>query len=547
MAEDDPSETGRAPDSLGSRDDPATRLPEELEAAVYDILFQAPGTEQEEAVDRLCSRHAEHEEELRRLVALVRGGSRTLGGDAELDEARPGSMVGPYKIVQKIGEGGFGAVFLAEQREPIERQVALKLLLPGMDSRQILLRFEAERRALARLDHPNIARVLDAGKTERGHPYFVMEYVPGVPITRYCDEHRLPLRARLELFLQVCSAVQHSHQKGILHRDLKPSNLLVTLVEGEPRTKVIDFGVAKALTAPLTEATLQTEVGRLLGTPEYMSPEQAEMSPLDVDTRTDIYSLGVLLYELLTGCLPFSSEDLRSKGFGEVRRLLREVDPPTPSRRLGRDPEAATRAAARSGTSAPALLEHLRGDLDWIVQKATDKDRTRRYESVGGMAEDLQRFLDGQPVLARPPSASYRLRKLWRRRRGEFVGAAVALVSLVGGLVASLLLWLDADHNWRLAQQKEGEARQHAEDARRNLETAERNAAEASRNAAEASRNATRAEEAAAEARSNLADYERLADLVLLDRAVAAADQELWPELPARLPAIDAWLGARAS
>ena len=344
---------------------------------------------------------------------------------------RPFEAIGPYRLLQRIGAGGMGEVWLAEQTRPVHRQVALKLIKAGMDTAHVVRRFEAERQALAVMAHPAIAQVFDAGVTVEGRPYFVMEYVPGEAIKAYCNRHQLSTRQRIDLFLQVCDGVHHAHQKGIIHRDLKPSNILVTLQNDRPVPKIIDFGLAKATTQLLTERTLLTEFGAMIGTPEYMSPEQAGMTGLDIDTRTDVYSLGVILYELLTGLLPFDSTALREKGLDEIRRTIREVDPPRPSTRL--TTLAATTLTARpSGMAVADLARQLRGDLDWITLRALEKDRARRYGSVSDLAEDLRRHLDNQPVLASPPSTVYRMSKFVRRHR---VGVAVA-VSLIALLVA---------------------------------------------------------------------------------------------------------------
>jgi non-specific serine/threonine protein kinase/serine/threonine-protein kinase len=313
----------------------------------------------------------------------------------------PVEIIGPYRLIRRVGEGGMGEVWLAEQTQPIRRQVALKIIKAGMDTAQVVARFGAERQALAVMNHPAIARVFDAGATPQGRPYFAMEYVRGESITAYCDKQKLPLRERIDLFLQVCDGVQHAHQKGIIHRDLKPSNILVAVQDDRAVPKIIDFGVAKATTLQLTDHTLQTEYGALVGTPEYMSPEQAEMTGLDIDTRTDVYALGVVLYELLTGALPFDSKTLRAKPLDEIRRTIREVDPPRPSTRVtttspmkNTDDDRAVRAASAS---------ELRGDLDWITMRALEKDRTRRYGSASDFAADLRRHLNYLPVLASPP------------------------------------------------------------------------------------------------------------------------------------------------
>jgi WD40 repeat protein len=342
----------------------------------------------------------------------------------------PGTVLGRYKLLEQIGEGGFGIVFLAEQQEPVRRQVAVKVLKPGMDSRQVIARFEAERQALALMDHPNIARVLDAGATASGRPYFVMELVRGVPITESCDLNRLPVRERLGLFVSVCRAVQHAHQKGIIHRDLKPSNVLVTLHDGVPVAKVIDFGIAKALGQRLTDKTLFTGFAQMVGTPLYMSPEQAEMSGLDVDTRTDIYSLGVLLYELLTGTTPVDRERLREASYDELRHLIREEEPPRPSTRLSTLGPAATAVSAQRQSDPKRLSQLVQGELDWIVMKALEKDPGRRYETASSLAADVERYLHDEPVQACPPSAWYRFGK-WARRHKAALGTATAAASLL--------------------------------------------------------------------------------------------------------------------
>jgi serine/threonine protein kinase len=321
-----------------------------------------------------------------------------------------GAVIGPYKLMEQIGEGGFGLVFVAEQQKPVKRRVAIKVIKPGMDSRDVIARFEAERQALALMDHPNIARVLDAGTTDSGRPYFVMELVHGVPITDYCDRNQLTPRERLELFVFVCQAVQHAHQKGIIHRDLKPSNVMVMLHDGEPVVKVIDFGVAKALHQHLTEKTIYTHFAQMIGTPLYMSPEQAEMSGLDIDTRSDIYSLGVLLYELLTGTTPFDKQRVAKAAYDELIRMIREEDPPKPSTRLSQSTESLPAVAAHRRIEPARLSKMFRGDLDWITMKALEKDRTRRYETASGLAADILRYLHDEPVEASPPSAGYRLK-----------------------------------------------------------------------------------------------------------------------------------------
>jgi len=379
----------------------------------------------------------------------------------ELDS--PGTIVGRYKLVQKIGEGGFGMVFLAEQEQPVRRRVALKIIKAGMDTKEVIARFEAERQALALMDHPNIAKVHDAGATENGRPYFVMELVQGVPITDYCDQCNLTTQERLELFITVCQTVQHAHQKGIIHRDLKPSNVLVTMQDGRPSPKIIDFGVAKAINQRLTEHTLITAFAQMVGTPMYMSPEQAELSPLGVDTRSDIYSLGVLLYQLLTSTTPFDAKRLKTAAYDELRRIIREEEPPRPSVRLGTlDGESATTVAGHHRTDSRHLIQTVRGDLDWIVMKAIEKDRTRRYETANGLAMDVQRHLGNEPVVARPPSRWYEFQKTVRRHKFGFAMAATVVAAMAVGLTAALVGFARAsrerDRAERLALE---ETRQH--------------------------------------------------------------------------------------
>src|SRR5262245_35832769 len=354
----------------------------------------------------------------------------------------PGTAVGPYKLIEEIGEGGMGTVYLARQTEPVRRLVALKVIKAGMDSGQVLARFEAERQALALMDHPNIAKVLDAGATPAGRPYFAMELVKGVPITRHCDDHRLGVRERLGLFADVCRAVQHAHQKGVIHRDLKPSNVLVAPYDGRPVVKVIDFGIAKAAGQPLTDRTLVTGLGAVVGTAEYMSPEQAELNNLDVDTRSDVYSLGVLLYELLTGTTPLTGGRGKGAALLEILRLVREEEPPRPSLRLSSTEELPAIAANR-GLEPKKLTGVVRGELDWIVMKALEKDRNRRYETANGLAIDIQRYLADEPVLACPPSAGYRFRKFARRNKAAMTMAAMftlALLVTVAALSVSTVL-----------------------------------------------------------------------------------------------------------
>jgi WD40 repeat protein/serine/threonine protein kinase len=403
-----------------------------------------------------------------------------------------GTVIGPYKLMEKIGEGGCGVVYVAEQTERLRRRVALKVIKLGMDTRQVVARFEAERQALAMMDHPNIAKVLDAGTTAQGRPYFVMELVRGIRITDYCDEANLSTRQRLELFIQVCQAIQHAHQKGIIHRDIKPSNILVTLHDGVPVPKVIDFGIAKATEGRLTEATVYTQLHQFIGTPAYMSPEQAEVSGLDIDTRSDIYSLGVLLYELLVGSTPFDAKELMAAGLDKIRQTIREKEPVRPSTKLATlQGEELTTTAKRRSVDTSRLLHLLRGDLDWIVMKCLEKDRGRRYETANGLAADLKRHLNNEPVVARPPSNLYRLQKMVRRNKLAFAAAGAVAAALVLGLGASTWLFVresTAHKAARTAQANEGQQRRRAEageaaarqrelEARRNLYAADMNLA----------------------------------------------------------------------
>jgi serine/threonine protein kinase len=434
-----------------------------LRARIENLLDAGPGAEK--FFDESGAALNLHQAALpfsRGAPAFPSTGAATVPGEEPV-----GTRIGRYKLAQKIGEGGWGVVYMAEQEEPVRRRVALKIIKLGMETKSVIARFEAERQALAMMDHPNIARVYDAGATDRGPPYFVMELVRGVKITNYCDQQRLGIRERLDLFIWVCHAIQHAHQKGIIHGDIKPSNIMIALQDGMPVPKVIDFGIAKATEARLTDRKLFTLYGQLIGTPAYMSPEQADVNGLDIDTRSDIYSLGVLLYELLVGHTPFDATELLDAGLDEMRRILREIEPARPSVRLTTLPgRELTKTASDRQAEPHRLASMLSGDLDWIVMKALEKDRQRRYETANGLALDIQRHLNHEPVMARPPSRFYRLRKLVRRNRVVFAAGSAVAAALVIGLGTSTWLFLrerEAHQRAVAAEQQQTRLRHEAE------------------------------------------------------------------------------------
>ncbi|MBN2269164.1 MAG: serine/threonine protein kinase [Sedimentisphaerales bacterium] len=438
------------------------------EAIFYAALEKASDQEREAYIREACGKDAHLLKRVQTLLRAHEEDSDFLKPSVTYDDAtldRPsvaeglGTIIGHYRLLEKIGEGGMASVYMAEQYKPIRRKVALKIIKLGMDTKEVIARFDAERQALAMMDHPNIAKVFDAGATDTGRPYFVMELVKGVSITEYCDKNRLSTEERLRLFLQVCNAINHAHQKSVIHRDIKPTNVMVTLHDGNPVPKVIDFGIAKATSQRLTEKTLFTRYAQVIGTPVYMSPEQAEMSGLDVDTRTDIYSLGVLLYELLTGTTPFDAEELRRAGYGELQRIIREEEPLKPSTRLSSLGETLTDIAQHRKASPDLLTKLIRGDLDWIVMKALEKDRTRRYETANEFATDIRRYFGSEPVSAGPPSVGYRLSKFVQRNRALVTSTAAVLVVLVAGIVFSTVFAIgqvharaDAERQGRRAQ-----------------------------------------------------------------------------------------------
>ncbi len=451
-----------------------------LESLFFAALERAP-TERPAFLDDACKDNPALRERVERLLNAQQQAGQFLEAPAQTgtfppaeneqaptadypgrDETVGAILGGKYKLIEEIGEGGMGSVYMALQSEPVKRAVAVKVIKAGMDSKAVLARFEAERQALAMMDHPNIARVLDAGTTETGRPYFVMELVKGVPITQFCDERKLTPRQRLELFVPVCQAIQHAHQKGIIHRDIKPSNVLVAMYDDRPVPKVIDFGVAKAAGQMLTDKTLMTGIGAVVGTPEYMSPEQANLNNLDIDTRSDVYSLGVLLYELLTGSTPVDKKSLGKAALLEVLRIVREVEAPRASARLSSS-DILPSISANRGTEPAKLSKLMKGELDWLVLKALEKDRTRRYDTANALSRDIQRYLADELVEARPPSTGYRMKKFVRRHKGQVLAASLVLLALLGGIVGTTLGLLEAKKQEAEAKRQEGIAKDEAE------------------------------------------------------------------------------------
>jgi serine/threonine protein kinase len=461
------------------------------EQAIFEAARRLEAPEAREAyLQQICAEDAAIGQRVRALLRALEQNASFLEAPAPVlahtvDEPfreRPGAVIGPYKLLEQIGEGGFGVVFMAEQTDPVRRKVALKVLKPGMDTRQVVARFEAERQALAIMDHPNIAKVFDGGATASGRSYFVMELVKGTPITEFCDQSRLSVRERLELFVCVCHAVQHAHQKGIIHRDLKPSNVLVTVHDITPVVKVIDFGVAKALGQELTDKTLFTGFAQIIGTPLYMSPEQAGESGLDVDTRSDIYSVGVLLYELLTGTTPFEKERFKEASYDEIRRIIREEEPPRPSTRVshtwrieGTAQSAENKTSNRRGASRSTLRALRFQELDWIAMKALEKDRSRRYETASAFAADVQRYLNDEAVQACPPSRWYRLRKLARRHKAALYTAtamAAAVLIAIASLISAVTVLAESNIEVKEEQEQTKKALKGEKEANDNLRQA---------------------------------------------------------------------------
>ncbi|MGO8681130.1 MAG: protein kinase domain-containing protein [Limisphaerales bacterium] len=440
------------------------------EEALFALALEKPLDKRRAFLDAVCEGDPALRERLESLLVTHDAPASKITMKLDLPDAPDeavGQTLGRYKLLGKFGEGGSGMVYVAEQIEPVRRRVALKVIKLGMDTKAVVARFEAERQALAMMDHPNIAKVLDAGTTEQGRPFFVMELVRGIRITDYCDQNKLSTKERLNLFIKVCQAIQHAHQKGIIHRDIKPSNILVTLHDGMPVPKVIDFGIAKATEGRLTDAKVYTQLQQFIGTPAYMSPEQAEMSGLDIDTRSDIYSLGVLLYELLAGSTPFDAKELMALGIDAMRKTIREKEPVRPSTRFAMlKGEELTTVAKRRSADASKLLHQLRGDLDWIVMKCLEKDRTRRYETANGLAADLKRHLNNEPVVARPPSQLYRLQKMVGRHKLTFGMMLVVMLALLLGVIGTTIGFQRSEKQRQLAEASQRRARENFDQAR---------------------------------------------------------------------------------
>jgi len=482
------------------------QLPDSVLLALSQLLEQPPA-EFASRLSALCARWPRLESAIRAEAEAMQRAARTRGtAPGHHAVRRAPSPIGPFQVLSEIGSGGMGTVYLAEQKAPIQRRVAIKVIKLGMDTKAVLARFEVERAALSRMEHSNIAKVLDSGTTADGRPYFVMEYVKGVPITRYCDDNRLSIEDRLALFQQVCSGVQHAHSKGVIHRDLTPNNVLVTVQDGKAAAKIIDFGLARATDNRLTEKTLFTEQGVILGTPEYMSPEQAGLGGLDIDTRSDVYTLGVMLYELLTGSLPFSQNELRAGGYDGMCRIIREREPERPSTKITKVQTDTAAIAKLRRCGSEKLLRRLRGDLDWIVLRCLDKDRTRRYETPSALAADLQRHLDDEPVEARPPSFAYRIGKLARRYRGQLTAVGLVLSATIAGLMGMTWFWLDARAQADNARRQEGIAQEKAQ-----------------------------------EALARKAEFDQLAAVVQVENALAEEDH-LYPPWPDKVAAMKKWL-----